>query len=133
VSAERPVLLIVDDEARILSALRRTLRREGYEILTADTAAEALRRLDETPVDAVLSDHKMPGMSGDQLLDEVARRWPRAVRMLITGWTRELAPQRLEQLGVSALITKPWDDAKLKATLRRALSREPAEERSPSA
>jgi response regulator RpfG family c-di-GMP phosphodiesterase len=125
VSAERPVLLIVDDETRILSALRRTLRREGYEILTADTAAEALRTLDETPVDAVLSDHKMPGMNGDQLLDEVARRRPRVVRLLITGWTREIAPQRLAELGVSALITKPWDDAKLKATLRRALHGQP--------
>lgn len=123
-SAERPILLIVDDEARILSALRRTLRREGYEILTAETAAEALRWLEERPVDAVLSDHKMPGMSGDQLLDEVARRRPQAVRMLITGWTRELPPQRLEQLGVCALIAKPWDDVKLKATLRRALARE---------
>lgn len=115
------MLLIVDDEARILSALRRALRREGYEILTADTPAEALRTLDERSVDAVLSDHKMPGMSGDQLLREAARRRPDAARMLITGWTQELEPQRLEDLGVCALITKPWDDARLKATLRRVL------------
>jgi response regulator RpfG family c-di-GMP phosphodiesterase len=120
-TAERPVLLIVDDEERILSALRRSLRREGYEILTAATPAEALQILDERPVDAVLSDHKMPGMSGDQLLGEVARRWPKAVRLLITGWTQEISSARLEELGVRALITKPWDDAKLKATLRRAL------------
>jgi response regulator RpfG family c-di-GMP phosphodiesterase len=50
--SERPALLIVDDEARILSALRRSLRREGYEILTAETVDEALRILDERPVDA---------------------------------------------------------------------------------
>ena len=124
-AAERPVLLIVDDEARILSALRRTLRREGYEILTANTPAEALRVLDETPVDAVLSDQKMPGMSGDQLLAEAARRRPDAVRLLITGWTQELPPERLEELGIRALVTKPWDDAKLKATLRRALLGDP--------
>ena len=119
-SSPRPVLLLVDDEDRILSALRRTLRREGYEILTADTPAEALRLVDERRVDAVLSDQRMPGMSGDQLLDEVARRSPRTARLLITGWNQELPPGRLEELGVRALLTKPWDDAKLKATLRRA-------------
>jgi len=117
----RPTLLIVDDEARILSALRRALRREGYEILTAETPAEAIRILDERPVDAILSDHKMPGMSGDRLLEEAARRRPDIVRMLITGWTRELPEERLEEVGVRALVTKPWDDAKLKATIRRAL------------
>ena len=51
---ERPMILIVDDEVRILTALRRTLRREGYEILTAETTAEALTLLSERPVDLVL-------------------------------------------------------------------------------
>jgi response regulator RpfG family c-di-GMP phosphodiesterase len=120
--AERPLLLIVDDEVRILSALRRTLRREGYDIVTAETTAEALRMLDEHPIDAILSDQKMPGMSGAQLLEEAAKRRPAAARMIITGWTEEIPRERLEQLGVCALVTKPWDDARLKATLRRALS-----------
>jgi response regulator RpfG family c-di-GMP phosphodiesterase len=118
---DRRSLLIVDDEARILSALQRTLRREGYEIVTAETAEEALRILGERAVDAILSDHKMPGMSGTQFLEEAGRRRPEAVRMIITGWTEEIPPERLEALGVCALITKPWEDAKLKATLRRAL------------
>ena len=118
-----PSLLVVDDEERILSALRRTLRREGYEIVTAETGEEALRILDERPVDAILTDQKMPGMSGAQFLAEAARRRPDAVRMIITGWTEEIPRERLEALGVRALITKPWDDSKLKATLRRALTR----------
>jgi response regulator RpfG family c-di-GMP phosphodiesterase len=119
---DAPALLIVDDEAQILSALRRTLRHEGYRVLTAETVDEALRILDEGPVDAILSDQKMPGMSGAQFLAEAARRQPEAVRMIITGWTEEIPPERLQQLGVCALITKPWDDNKLKATLRRALA-----------
>ena len=121
-SPEARSLLIVDDEARILSALRRTLRREGYEIVTAESAHEALRVLEERSVDAILSDHKMPHMRGDELLALAAQRQPDAVRMLITGWTEEIPAGRLKELGITALITKPWDDAKLKATLRRALS-----------
>jgi response regulator RpfG family c-di-GMP phosphodiesterase len=117
--------LIVDDEARILSALRRALRREGYEIVTAETVADALRILDERPVDGILSDHKMPGMSGVQFLEEASRRRPDAVRMIITGWTEEIPSARLEEAGVCALVTKPWDDARLKATLRRALGVRP--------
>ncbi len=118
---ESPAVLVVDDEARILSALRRSLRREGYEILTAETGEEALRVLDERSVELIRSDQKMPGMSGLQFLAEAARRCPEAVRMLITGWTEEIPREQLEELGVRALITKPWDDEKLKATLRRAL------------
>ncbi len=118
---DSPVVLVVDDEARILSALRRSLRREGYEIVTAETVEEALRVLDERSVALILSDQKMPGMSGLQFLAEAARRRPEAVRMLITGWTEEIPREQLEELGVCALITKPWDDEKLKATLRRAL------------
>ncbi len=118
---DSPVVLVVDDEARILSALRRSLRREGYEIVTAETVEEALRVLDERSVALILSDQKMPGMSGVQFLAEAARRRPEALRMLITGWTAEIPREQLEELGVCALITKPWDDEKLKATLRRAL------------
>ena len=114
-------MLVVDDEAHILSALRRTLRREGYEILTAESAREALRVLEERSVDLILSDHKMPGGSGLQLLEQAARRCPAARRLLITGWTEEIPEREVRRLGVCALITKPWEDARLKATLRRAL------------
>jgi len=117
----RPTLLMVDDEARILTALRRTLRREGYELLTAGTAAEAIRVLEERPVDLILSDQKMPGMSGLALLAEVARRQPTVARLLITGWTEAVPPEELKKLDVKALVPKPWDDAELKQVLRDVL------------
>ena len=121
VAKQRPTLLIVDDEAQILSALKRSLRREDYEIVAVESGAAALRILDERRVDAILSDHKMPGMSGVQLLGRAAEIRPDIVRMLITGWTNEIPPERLEEVGVCALVTKPWDDAKLKTTLRAVM------------
>jgi response regulator RpfG family c-di-GMP phosphodiesterase len=115
-----PVLLLVDDESRILSALRRCLRREPYEILCAEGWAEALRIVDAQPVDLVLSDHKMPGMTGLQLLERVAARRPRAIRMLITGWTESIPEREIRAVGVRAVISKPWQDAALKEILREA-------------
>jgi response regulator RpfG family c-di-GMP phosphodiesterase len=117
---EQPTLLVVDDEERILSALRRTLRREGYHVITSESVHEALEILDTRPVDLILSDQKMPGMSGLQFLEEAARRCPGAARMLITGWTEEIPAEKLEELGIRGLITKPWDDARLKEVLRQA-------------
>ena len=114
-------LLIVDDDAGILSALRRSLRREGWNILLADSAQEALRIVDKGAVDLVLSDHKMPGMTGTELLAEVARRRPETVRLLITGWAEAVSKQELDEIGIEALIPKPWDDAELKAVLHQHL------------
>ena len=117
-SASPPVLLLVDDETRILSALRRTLRREGYEILTAESASEGLRILASRRVDVVLSDQKMPGMSGLEFLGQVAARHPGVARLLITGWPDEIPPDQIELLGIRALIPKPWDDGELRSVLR---------------
>ena len=117
-----PTLLVVDDEERILSALRRSLRRDGWRVLTAGTSDEALRMLDEEPIDVVLSDHKMPRMSGLEVLEVAARRRPAAARVLISGWPDEIPAERLAALGVHALVPKPWDDAELKRILREALA-----------
>jgi response regulator RpfG family c-di-GMP phosphodiesterase len=116
-----PSFLFVDDETRILSALRRALRREGWEILLAETPGEALALLGQRPVDVVVSDQKMPGMSGLQLLAEVACVCPQARRVLLTGWPEEVPREQLAQIGVSALVAKPWDDSELKAVLRAQL------------
>ena len=122
---DTPTLLVVDDEERILSALRRSLRREGWRVLTAGTPDEALRMLDEEPIDVVLSDHKMPRMSGLEVLEVAARRRPDAARILISGWPDEIPAERLAALGVHALVPKPWDDAELKRILRSALAGRP--------
>ena len=116
-----PLLLIVDDEPRILSALRRALRRESFEILAVETPAEALRVFAAHEVDLVLSDYKMPGMTGLQLLARLAERRPAVVRMLITGWTEAIPEPEMREVGVYAVINKPWDVDSLRETLRQAL------------
>lgn len=117
----RPILLIVDDEPHVLSALRRTLRKEPWQMVLASDPQEAMKLLDEYEIAAILSDHKMPGMSGLQVLAEARRRHPHAARLLISGWPEAVAPGELRSLGVQALLPKPWDDAELKDTLRKAL------------
>ena len=116
-----PRVLLAEDDQDISVPLARALRREGYELLSAETTADALRVLREREVHAILSDYKMPGTTGTAFLAEAARLRPDAARMLITGATQEIPEAELERAGVCALITKPWDDEKLKATLRRAL------------
>lgn len=116
-------VLVVDDEARILSAVQRTLRREGYEILTAETPAEALALLAERSVDLIVSDQKMPGMSGLEFLARAIVLRPSAARLLITGWTEEVPREAMEALGIGVLLPKPWDDGQLKQAVREALGR----------
>ena len=114
-------LLIVDDETSILSALRRSLRREGWEIVTAESPREAIRILDAQRIDLVLSDQMMPGMTGIELFSEVSKRQPEAKKILITGWSEEVPSEALAAVDVKALIAKPWDDAELKQILHAHL------------
>ena len=114
-------LLIVDDDSGILSALKRSLRREGWKILLADSPRKALSIVDGGSVDLILSDHKMPGMTGTELLAEVARRSPATTRMLITGWSEAVTREEVSEIGIKALISKPWDDSELKSVLHQHL------------
>ncbi len=121
-SVDCSVLLIVDDEVRILAALRRSLRKEGYEILSAETPMQAIEILEKRRVDLVLSDEKMPRMNGVDFLEEAKRLCPYAARMMITGWSKAVSQEQLDALGIDALIPKPWDDRRLKESIRKALA-----------
>ena len=121
-SGARPVVLLVDDEAHILSALQRVLRREPYEVLTASSAAEALALLAGRVITVVVSDQKMPGASGIEFLREVAQRFPATRRILLTGWPEEIPAREREAAQLDAILHKPWDEAELKATLQRCVA-----------
>jgi response regulator RpfG family c-di-GMP phosphodiesterase len=121
VSDAKPLVLLVDDEAHILSALRRVLRRQPYELLTASSPAEALALLAKRAIAVVVSDQKMPGASGVAFLGEIAKLYPATKRVLLTGWPEEIAQRERDAARLEAVLLKPWDEAQLKATLERCV------------
>lgn len=117
-----PTVLCVDDEPNILSALRRSLRPEGVRVLTADSGAEALQVLQADKVDVIISDMRMPGMDGAQLLAQVNEHWPRCVRLLLTGHAdTDAAVAAINHGRIFRYLSKPWDDAELRFTVRQGL------------
>lgn len=116
-------ILCVDDEANILSALRRTLTSFGYNVITAKSGQEGLKTLQQEPVQLVISDMRMPGMDGVSFLEYVSVRWPDTVRVLLTGYSSlESTIDAVNRGHVYCYIAKPWDDDDLKVTVSQALS-----------
>ncbi|HRF47092.1 MAG TPA: response regulator [Anaerolineales bacterium] len=117
-----PTILLVDDEPSVLAALKRALRPDGYRILTAESGAEALELLEREPVAVIVSDQRMPRMSGAEFL-ELARQYaPDTGRIMLTGYAEPQAIiDAINRGGVYRYISKPWDDGDLRLTLRRAI------------
>ncbi|RQT28976.1 HD domain-containing phosphohydrolase [Burkholderia contaminans] len=117
-----PSILLVDDEPSVLSALRRVFRPAGYEILTAESGEAALEVLASTEVDLIVSDMRMPGMSGAEFLARARSLFPDTMRILLTGYA-EIASvvQAVNDGGVYRYLNKPWDDHDLLLTLEQAL------------
>jgi len=108
-------LLLVDDEEHILSSLKRLLRRDGYHIVTACDAATGLARLAETEVDVIVSDQRMPGMTGVEFLRRAKELYPGTVRMVLSGYTEiQSILDAINEGAIYKFLTKPWDDARLR-------------------
>jgi response regulator RpfG family c-di-GMP phosphodiesterase len=115
-------LLLVDDEASILSSLRRLLRPAGYKIHTAESGQAGLEILEREPVDLVISDMRMPEMSGAQFLEQVRIRWPASTRILLTGYADVSSTVDAINRGeIYRYVSKPWDDNQFLLTIRDAL------------
>ena len=120
-SSADPVVLCVDDDPSTLSALRRVLGREPYQVVTTATPEEALKRVESGPVNLVISDQRMPGMNGSDLLEQVRRKSPSTIRVLLTGYPESGLVSYGLTRGVDWLITKPWSDGALRGALRQLL------------
>jgi DNA-binding NtrC family response regulator len=115
-------ILLVDDDASLLDGLCRTLRREPYNILKAGSAAEALELLKRVPVDVIVSDEEMPGISGTELLQQAHRLYPETVRFMLTGKaTLQTAVDAINDGGISRFFLKPCDSRELAASIRQGL------------
>lgn len=118
-------VLVVDDEPHVIGALRRSLRTRGWTVVSAPDGAAGLAVLRAQAVDAVVSDMRMPGMSGAQFLREARLLQPGAVRLLLTGHADVgSALQAVNEGEVLRYFTKPWDDEALLEAIATGLERE---------
>ncbi len=118
-----PKVLVVDDEKEITAALRRLLKRSGFEVATACSGEEALSALESFNPDLVLSDFRMPGMNGAALLSEVKRRKPMVLRLIISGYADlDSVLASVNDGEICRFISKPWDDAALPTLLHGLLA-----------
>ncbi len=125
----RPRILVVDDEPSIRTVLKAHLSREGHDVSTASDGAEAVSALTGAPFDLVISDLKMPGMSGLELLAWCTREQPGLPVVLITAHgTVDTAVEALK-LGAQDFITKPFDLEELRLAVEKALRVEQARRR----
>ena len=115
-------ILVVDDEKNYLLVLKELLAEEGYEVLTAQSGGSALTILQETDLDLVLTDMKMPGMSGLELLEKFKQKDPQLPVVMMTAFgTVEKAVEAMKK-GAFDYISKPFDNETLKKTVAKALN-----------
>ena len=118
---EAKTLLIVDDEPGILASLVRLLRKDGYRILTAQSAKEALDLLALNVVQVVVSDHRMPATTGAEFFGKVKTLYPDTVRILFSGYVEiEALTEAVNRGAVYRFLLKPWDDEALRESIRQA-------------
>ncbi len=115
-------VLFVDDEKSVLNSLKRLLRKEEYRILTASGGKDGLKIMEKEIVSIVVSDHRMPEMSGIDFLARVKIDCPDVIRIILTGYTEVNAiTESVNQGHIYKFFLKPWDDNQLKLELRQAL------------
>jgi DNA-binding NtrC family response regulator len=115
-------VLLVDDEGEARRAVGRTLHREPYDLLTADSPRSALERILQKDVSLVIADRRMPEMEGDRLLEEVWKRSPTTVGVILSGYPSADGPAPELERRPRCVLGKPWEDAELKRTIRQLLA-----------
>jgi DNA-binding NtrC family response regulator len=108
-------VLFVDDEMSILNTIKRLLRNEEYTLLIASSAQEGLEVLHQHQIDLVISDMRMPNVSGSEFLAMVKDQHPKVQRMIMSGYADlESVVETINQGNISHFISKPWDNDDLK-------------------
>jgi DNA-binding NtrC family response regulator len=114
-------LLLLDDEENILRALARLLRRDGYKILMATRAQDAFELLAKHDVQVIISDQRMPEMSGTEFLSRVKDLYPHTIRIVLSGYTDlKSVTDAINKGAIYKFLTKPWDDEQLRQNISQA-------------
>ena len=122
-------ILIVDDDPGVLSALKRTLADEPYEIFTAASGVDGLEILNKHQIKLIISDEKMPGMPGSEFLTAAKKIFPNSIRIMLTGYAdMDAAMKAINSGEIYRFFSKPWDDMELKMSIRRSLEKYDLEE-----
>jgi DNA-binding NtrC family response regulator len=117
-------ILVVDDEANVLSALQRALFEEPYEILVAESGEDGLKQLHVHRVKVIISDERMPGMDGSTFLSAVKEKYPETVRIMLTGHASLESAMKAVNCGeIYRFFTKPWQDLELKLAISSAIEK----------
>ncbi len=115
-------ILFVDDEEIILNALEAVFSREGFQTLTATNGEEALRILEDREVDVVISDERMPGITGIELLSTVKKRYPEKIRIVLTAYAEmNTILSAVNRVEAHRLIIKPYRNEELVKTVRELI------------
>ncbi len=115
-------VLCVDDEKQILSSLRRLLRKEDFNLLTTSNCKEGLDILEKEDVHLVISDQRMPQMSGTEFLSKVKERYPDTIRIVLTGYTEvDTIRDAINKGNIYKFILKPWNDDNIKNEIKKSL------------
>ncbi len=122
-SAEKERVLVVDDAPETLEVLQRNLQSKGYQVFTAPGVADAIRVLEETPVDLVITDLKMPKVSGLDLVRHVRENFKDTEVMMITGYPSIGGAVDAVKSGAEEYLAKPFTDEELFSAVRRALDK----------
>lgn len=114
-------LLLVDDEPNVPKSIRRALRSEGYEFHIANSGGDALELLKNQPIDVILSDHRMPGMTGSELLTQVTQLYPGIVNVMLSGQADMSAViDAVNDGNIYKFLHKPWSNDALRTTVAEA-------------
>src|SRR5690606_6634700 len=116
----RPRVLVVDDDHEVLIAFERFLRTMPVDVRTARSGLEALQVLEREPIAVLVTDQVMPGISGEDLLLVVARRWPETRRILVTGYW---VPQLSGDAAAHITLQKPVSERTLRLQVEWELRR----------
>lgn len=117
-------ILCVDDEPNVLNALKRLFIDNDYTIITASSGPEGISILEKEHIQLVISDYRMPSMSGVDFLKEVYDRWPNTVRIVLSGYADASSiVSAINEGHIYKFIPKPWNDDELKVTISNSLER----------